>query len=298
MDNKVFIIKVIQAMKGTLLGKVALLLVCGGLGLLGVSPFFDKYISAAAVEYLSLEVSDPSTYIGLMLILLGVLVAIGERFSELKVKSSDRGGERYYHHVSEFDKYMLKLENKIDRVDFQGVRRLYAVLFPDAKSGDFSISEELIDNVRYLIFHLADTERTHDPSYRNRYHPKIDVLAGIEGGLGYEITEVDFRPRAEVFMTGLYGLFGIVDEEYIEKVYANFGDIRKYRVIECYDRLATILKLVVDFSSNDDSSFIPENCQGLYSLDLKSYKKKIRRKNKDVTVSYLSFGMVHKVTIV
>lgn len=189
MNNKKFIIDLIKIFKGTLIGRVVILLVTGGLGVLGASPYFDKYLSAIFEKQFELEVSDPSVYIGGTLILLGVLLAVWDKIYVARVANSENGQE-YYDHVREFEKYIEKLEGKIENLDIQGVRRLYSVLFPNAKDGDFSISCDLIDNIKYLIFQLAETEQAYEPSYKGRYTPKIDVISSLKAGLGYDITVV------------------------------------------------------------------------------------------------------------
>ncbi|MEA5239062.1 hypothetical protein VB602_22660 [Vibrio parahaemolyticus] len=87
MDKFSFIIKIIELVKGTLIGKVILALLGGGLTILGASPFFDKYITAVASEYLSLEVNDPSNYIGMSLIILSVALAFWERRNQVELEA-------------------------------------------------------------------------------------------------------------------------------------------------------------------------------------------------------------------
>lgn len=86
MDIKTFILKLVELIKGTLIGKVILALISGGLALLGASPFFDKYISAALSKYLSIETSDPSAPIGIFLIILGVALTIWERKNIISIE--------------------------------------------------------------------------------------------------------------------------------------------------------------------------------------------------------------------
>lgn len=87
MDAKDFIIKTLEIIKGTLIGKVILALIAGGLTLLGASPFFDKYISALLEQYFSIKASDPSLVIGICLVLLGVGLAIWERKNQLSIET-------------------------------------------------------------------------------------------------------------------------------------------------------------------------------------------------------------------
>lgn len=86
MDVKSFTLRVIELIKGTLAGKVILALITGGLTILGAAPFFDKYISAALSQYLNLTADDPSTYIGIFLIVLGVVLFVWERKNQLSLE--------------------------------------------------------------------------------------------------------------------------------------------------------------------------------------------------------------------
>ncbi|PCR96202.1 hypothetical protein CP336_11575 [Pseudomonas fluorescens] len=86
MDLKSFILKIIEIIKGTLIGKVILALITGGLSLIGASPFFDKYISAILLKYLSIEASDPSVPIGIFLIIVAVALAIWERKNQVLIE--------------------------------------------------------------------------------------------------------------------------------------------------------------------------------------------------------------------
>lgn len=87
MDSKNFIIKILEIIKGTLIGKVILSLIAGGLALLGAAPFFDKYISALLDQYFSIKASDPSIAIGICLIFLGVGLTIWERKNQLSIET-------------------------------------------------------------------------------------------------------------------------------------------------------------------------------------------------------------------
>lgn len=86
MDLKLFILKVFEIIKGTLIGKVIIALISGGLSLIGASPFFDKYISAILLKYLSIEASDPSISIGIFLIVIAVALAIWERKNQMSIE--------------------------------------------------------------------------------------------------------------------------------------------------------------------------------------------------------------------
>lgn len=94
LSKKDFILKLVQLIKGTLIGKVIFSLISGGLTLLGNAPFFDKYISAALSKYLSIEASDPSLPIGLALVIFGIMLTVWERNNilsiELKKLDADR----------------------------------------------------------------------------------------------------------------------------------------------------------------------------------------------------------------
>lgn len=87
MDLKTFTLRAIEIIKGTLIGKVILALIAGGLSLLGAAPYFDKYISGILNEYLSIETSDPSTPIGISLIAVAVLLAIWERKNQITIET-------------------------------------------------------------------------------------------------------------------------------------------------------------------------------------------------------------------
>ena len=87
MDLKSFIVKIIELIKGTLIGKVIFSLITGGLTLLGAAPFFDKYISAILSKYLSIETSDPSTFIGVFLIIIAVILTVWERKNQLLIET-------------------------------------------------------------------------------------------------------------------------------------------------------------------------------------------------------------------
>lgn len=87
MDFKSFIIKFVELIKGTLIGKVILALITGGLSLLGTAPFFDKYISAALDKYLSINTSEPSTLIGICLVLFGIALAVWERKNQILIET-------------------------------------------------------------------------------------------------------------------------------------------------------------------------------------------------------------------
>ncbi len=87
MDLKSFIVKIIELIKGTLIGKVIFSLITGGLTLLVAAPFFDKYISAILSKYLSIETSDPSTFIGVFLIIIAVILTVWERKNQLLIET-------------------------------------------------------------------------------------------------------------------------------------------------------------------------------------------------------------------
>jgi len=86
MSNKDFFLKLVQLIKGTIIGKVIFALVSGGLAILGAAPFFDKYISASLSKYLSVDAADPSTPIGLLLIAIGIGLTIWERRNILAIE--------------------------------------------------------------------------------------------------------------------------------------------------------------------------------------------------------------------
>ncbi|AZD33595.1 hypothetical protein C4K22_0830 [Pseudomonas chlororaphis subsp. aurantiaca] len=86
MDLKLFILKALEIIKGTIIGKVIVALIAGGLSLIGASPFFDKYISATLSKYLSIETSDPSAPIGMFLIIIAVSLTIWERKNQILIE--------------------------------------------------------------------------------------------------------------------------------------------------------------------------------------------------------------------
>ncbi len=84
---KSFILELVKLLKGTIIGKVILTLLASGVSILGSAPFFDKYISAALNKYLSLEASDPSVPLGLLLIFIAVALTIWERMNQIKMEA-------------------------------------------------------------------------------------------------------------------------------------------------------------------------------------------------------------------
>lgn len=94
MDFKAFTLKVMEIIKGTLIGKVVLALITGGLSLLGAAPYFDKYISAALNEYLSIEASDPSPPIGVCMIVVAILLSIWERKNQIAIEKANTSSSK------------------------------------------------------------------------------------------------------------------------------------------------------------------------------------------------------------
>lgn len=233
------------------------------------------------------------------LVTILMLLAVAHRSEQTKEQIREsRTTNRlsnYFKHIEEFEKFMLKVSNAYEDVDFQGVRRLHKILFPDAKSGDFSICPKLIEKIRYLIFYLAKTEQT-DCSFKGIYSPEIDVMSSMNHGLGHDIKTVNFAPRAEVFITGLYGVFEIVDQEYVGKVVHSLeNENTREDIIDCYDRLSAIVSTLFQFSMEEDSNLIPETKNDIFNLDLKNYKSNKEFIKLNVKVTFFPLGMVHKV---
>ena len=126
MDLKSFIIKVIEIVKGTLIGKVILSLITGGLTLLGAAPFFDKYISAVFESYLGLKAEDPSTYIGLSLIVVGVALAIWERKNLLSLERAKIGNNTINDKVEKqlSESQFISFKNEVEQNCLNIINRL------------------------------------------------------------------------------------------------------------------------------------------------------------------------------
>ncbi|WP_235461913.1 hypothetical protein, partial [Aeromonas australiensis] len=126
MSNKDFVLKLVQLVKGTLIGKVILALVSGGLAILGAAPFFDKYISALLSKYLSVDASDPSAPIGLLLIAIGIGLTIWERKNilaiELEKIDSNRIDDKLREDLKE--NQFIAFKNATEATCFATIRRL------------------------------------------------------------------------------------------------------------------------------------------------------------------------------
>lgn len=202
----------------------------------------------------------------------------------------------YFQHIEEFEKYMVKVEGLYKDIDFQGSRRLHKVLFPKAKNGDFRLCKDLLEKIKYLIYYLADSEQKQHKSYVGIYTPRIDVVSSIEHGLGSEIDEVSFLPRPEIFITGLYGLLGVIDKNYFEKVkstHENKDDHEK--IIECYSRAASVITNIIQFAFEEQTGLLPGSKNEIYNLDLNKYTLQKIHSERNVEVTFFPFGMVHKV---
>lgn len=126
MSNKDFVLKLIQLIKGTLIGKVILALVSGGLAVLGASPFFDKYISAFLSQYLSVYASDPSAPIGLVLIATGIGLTIWERKNILTIELGKMDSNRLEDKLREDlrENQFITFKNTIETTCLDTIRRL------------------------------------------------------------------------------------------------------------------------------------------------------------------------------
>jgi hypothetical protein len=126
VSNKDFVLKLIQLVKGTLIGKVILALVSGGLAVLGASPFFDKYISAFLSQYLSVNASDPSAPIGLVLIATGIALTIWERKNILAIELGKMDSNRIEDKLREDlkENQFIAFKNAIEATCLDTIRRL------------------------------------------------------------------------------------------------------------------------------------------------------------------------------
>ncbi|MEP4545292.1 MAG: hypothetical protein ABJ000_03875 [Saccharospirillum sp.] len=126
MSNKDFVLKLVQLVKGTLIGKVILALVSGGFAVLGASPFFDKYISAFLSQYLSVNASDPSVPIGLVLIATGVGLTIWERRNILAIELSKMDSNRIEDELREDlkENQFIAFKSAIEATCLDTIRRL------------------------------------------------------------------------------------------------------------------------------------------------------------------------------
>lgn len=116
---KSFILELVRLVKGTVIGKVILTLLAGGLSILGAAPFFDKYISAALSKYFSLETSDPSAPIGLSLVIAAITLAIWERINQIKIER-----ERIKSEVKLLEKPFVDICNRgisVKQIDHQKI---------------------------------------------------------------------------------------------------------------------------------------------------------------------------------
>lgn len=126
MSNKDFFLKLVQLVKGTLIGKVIFALISGGLAILGAAPFFDKYISALLSKYLSVDASDPSAPIGLFLIAIGISLTIWERKNILAIEiskiNSNRVDDELRKNLKESQFFAFK--NETEKTCLDTIRRL------------------------------------------------------------------------------------------------------------------------------------------------------------------------------
>ncbi|WP_308873861.1 hypothetical protein [Thiothrix subterranea] len=258
--------------------------------------------SEEIIPYLVKWTNDNSGFLSLLLFIIPLLGSVIfwllNKISQKKEKNiiNKEITQNYLNHLKEFEEYINRLKNKYEYIKIPNTREFHKNLFPNAINGDFNYNNDLIDKTKYLIYQILNTNHKYNPSYKGRYEPIIDVMSSLEMNLGSEITEISFTPRDEVFVTGLYSCYGIINENYIRKIY----DQEERKVIikdnpDNYDEVAEILYLILSFTPLLNLDFLPLNKNKLLAYDAKEYKKKYKVKDQKMQVHYFPFGMVMKV---
>lgn len=88
MTNKEFCLEIFRIYRGTLVSKVALGLIGAATVLLGGAPWWSSIFISLAEKKFGIKVSDPSVWLGLLLIVIAVILTVLEMFRLYKIEIS------------------------------------------------------------------------------------------------------------------------------------------------------------------------------------------------------------------